>query len=106
MKSALEFQFELIDSKLDSTIGIKEDPPEIIDIEVRDLSQIKEMENNILSIRGVFEWRLLDEIKTTNSAFQIFLEQGERNESWRLARPVLSSKGELKGWETYPIPIS
>jgi hypothetical protein len=40
-----------------------------------------------------------------DSPFELFLEQGERGESWRLAQPVGSADGLTQEWVTYPLPL-
>ena len=40
-----------------------------------------------------------------DSPFEIFLERGERGQSWRLAQPVGSSDGTSQDWITHPLPI-
>ena len=40
-----------------------------------------------------------------DSAFELYLERGERGESWRLAIPSGSDDGASQAWITYPLAI-
>ena len=40
-----------------------------------------------------------------DSAFDLYLQRGERGQSWRLARPSGSEDGATQDWLTYPLPL-
>lgn len=58
-----------------------------------------------LRIAGRFDWRLGKEPFRVDAPFEIFLEQGARGESWRLARPAGSAPEGEQEWLTYPLPL-
>ncbi len=61
-----------------------------------------------LRIAGRFDWRLSGDPIRVDSPFELYLQRGERNESWRLARPSGSTTADgqtLQEWTTYPLPL-
>ena len=58
-----------------------------------------------LHLTGRFDWRLPGDPVKVDSAFELYLERGERGESWRLAIPSGSDDGESQVWVTYPLAI-
>jgi hypothetical protein len=44
--------------------------------------------------------------KGVDSAFDLYLQRGERGQSWRLARPSGSSDGATQDWIIDPLPIA
>ena len=61
-----------------------------------------------LRIAGRFDWRLSGDPIRVDSPFELYLQRGERAQSWRLARPSGSTAaaGETRQeWTTYPLPL-
>lgn len=74
-----------------------------------------------LRLAGHFDWRLAGDPIRVDSPFEIYLQRGERNQSWRLARPSGSTAGtstatapdgsganadsRVQEWTTYPLPL-
>lgn len=58
-----------------------------------------------LHLRGRFDWRLAGDPIRVDSPFELWLEQGERGESWRLALPSGPSAGAEQTWTTHPLPL-
>ena len=58
-----------------------------------------------LKLAGRFDWRLAGDPIRVDSGFELFLQQGERGQSWRLARPTGSSDGSSQDWITDPLPL-
>ena len=54
--------------------------------------------------RKVREFRRREQ-EILDTALQLFLEQGERGQSWRLAMPSGSDDGRSQTWITYPLAI-
>lgn len=61
--------------------------------------------NKGLRIAGRFDWRLGKDPFRVDAPFEIFLEQGARGESWRLARPAGPAPEGEQEWLTYPLPL-
>lgn len=72
-----------------------------------------------LRLAGHFDWRLAGDPIRVDSPFELYLQRGERNQSWRLARPSGSTAGtasndagadpnaasSVQEWTTYPLPL-
>ena len=74
-------------------------------IRVEQLDHVSVGENRGVKVTGRFDWQLPGDRMQVDSPFQIYLERGERGESWRLARPSGSSDGLSQDWLTYPLPL-
>mgnify|MGYP006866640701 CR=1 FL=1 len=59
-----------------------------------------------LHLTGRFDWRLPGDPIRVDSAFDLYLQRGERGQSWRLARPSGSSDGSTQDWIIDPLPIA
>jgi hypothetical protein len=59
-----------------------------------------------LHLAGRFDWRLPGDPIRVDSAFDLYLQRGERGQSWRLARPSGSSDGSTQDWIIDPLPIA
>lgn len=61
-----------------------------------------------LRIAGRFDWRLPGDPIRVDSPFELYLQRGERNQSWRLALPSGGSRDgdeTIQDWTTYPLPL-
>ena len=58
-----------------------------------------------LHLTGRFDWRLPGDPIRVDSAFDLYLQRGERGQSWRLARPSGSTDGTTQDWIIDPLPI-
>lgn len=58
-----------------------------------------------IKLSGRFDWRLAGDPIRVDSPFELYLQRGERGESWRLARPSGSLDGTLQDWLTYPLAL-
>jgi hypothetical protein len=55
-------------------------------------------------LTGRFDWRLSGDPIRVDSPFDLYLQAGERRETWRLARPLIRQDGSAD-WLTYPLPL-
>ena len=58
-----------------------------------------------LHLKGRFDWRLAGDPIRVDSAFDLYLQRGERGQSWRLARPIGSANGTTQDWIIDPLPL-
>ncbi len=79
--------------------------PEVIRVRIEGQESIRLGEQRGLHLTGRFDWRLPADSVRVDSPFELFLERGERGQSWRLAQPVGSSDGTSQDWITHPLPI-
>jgi len=57
-----------------------------------------------LHLSGRFDWRLANDPIRVDSRFDLYLQRGERGQTWRLARPLGGSDGE-QIWFSEPLPL-
>ena len=79
--------------------------PEVSRVRVEEQESIRFGEQRGIRLTGRFDWRLPADSVRVDSPFELFLERGERGQSWRLAQPVGSSDGTSQDWITHPLPI-
>ena len=79
--------------------------PVVSRVRIEDEEPVRFGEQWGLKLVGRFDWQLPGDRVQVDSPFEIYLEQGERGESWRLARPSGSSDGLSQDWLTYPLPL-
>jgi hypothetical protein len=79
--------------------------PEVSRVRVEEQELITLGDQRGIHLTGRFDWRLPADSVRVDSPFELFLERGERGQSWRLAQPVGSSDGTSQDWITYPLPI-
>ena len=79
--------------------------PEVSRVRVEEQESIRLGEQRGIHLTGRFDWRLPSDSVRVDSPFELFLERGERGQSWRLAQPVGSSDGTSQDWITHPLPI-
>jgi len=61
-----------------------------------------------LRLVGRFDWRLAGDPIRVDSPFELYLQRGERGQSWRLARPsgpVDPADPSNQAWITDPLPL-
>ena len=58
-----------------------------------------------LHLTGRFDWRLPGDPIRVDSRFDLYLQRGERGQSWRLARPVGSADGASQDWLIDQLPL-
>lgn len=61
-----------------------------------------------LRLVGRFDWRLAGDPIRVDSPFELYLQRGERGQSWRLARPsgpADPAAPEEQAWLTDPLPL-
>ena len=93
-ESSLEEVFDLDDKTL----------PIILSARVDDNHSIGLEEREIIEISGRFTWRLPGNKSRNDSPFKLFLEQGEKGQSWSLVKPIEpvgSIAGKFDNWARY-----
>ena len=79
--------------------------PEIVSAIFLESEVVQPDDGKIVKIMGRFDWRYAGDTTRKNNYFEVFLEQGNRKQSWRLAKPLESQDGESNDWMTFPLPI-
>ena len=112
---ALELQIQLTQGAIADALALDAGGmPEVSRVRVAQQQPIEIGEAKGLRLEGQFDWRLAGDPIRVDSPFELFLQRGERGQSWRLARPVgpaasASADGDgadgQQTWITDPLPL-
>lgn len=104
---ALALQIQLTQGSIATALQL-EPPgtPEVSRVRIEAQQALTIGEGRGLRLAGRFDWRLADDPIRVDSPFEIYLQRGERGQSWRLARPIGPEQpGEPQQWLIDPLPI-
>ena len=103
---ALGLQIQLTQTAIARSLDLEADgDPEVSRVRVEEQESMRLGDHKGVHLTGRFDWRLPGDRVRVDSPFELFLERGERGESWRLAQPSGSSDGSSQDWITYPLPL-
>jgi hypothetical protein len=120
---ALALQIRLTQASIADALGLPADGvPQVSRVRVEEQSRITIGEGSGLRLSGRFDWRLADDPIRVDSPFELYLQRGERGQSWRLARPIrVGAEGAgtegagtvaagqpesgVQGWLIDPLPL-
>jgi hypothetical protein len=104
--SALGLQIELTQRAIASALDLQAaGAPEVSRVRVESQESLPIGEGRGLHLTGRFDWRLPADPIRVDSRFDLYLQRGERGQSWRLARPVGSADGSSQDWLIDPLPL-
>ena len=105
---ALTLQIQLTQRSISQALELPDpvEDPTVSRVRIEDQQNVLIGERNGVKLRGRFDWQLPGDRVQVDSRFEIYLEQGEQGESWRLARPNGSQDGLSQDWLTFPLPLS
>ena len=104
--SALGQQIQLTQSAIAQSLDLEASgAPEVTRVRLEQQESLSIGDQNGVHLVGRFDWRLPGDAVKVDSAFELFLERGERGQSWRLALPSGSDDGRSQTWITYPLAI-
>ncbi len=106
LKEALLMQIGLTERLLDGAFDLDEGFADVISVKADSIKVVENTKNSIISVSGKSDLRFLGTKEKTSSFFQLYLQKGEKGESWRLARPQVSSAGMIKDWLIYPLLLN
>ena len=103
---ALALQIRLTQEQVAGALGLASGGiPEVSRVRVEEQESLRIGEARGLRLAGRFDWRLRGDPIRVDSPFTLYLQRGERGESWRLAQPSLRAEGPEPDWFTYPLPL-
>jgi hypothetical protein len=103
---ALELQIQLTQGAIATALALDSDGlPELNRVRVEQQENVMIGDARGLRLSGRFDWRLPGDPIRVDSGFELYLQRGERGQSWRLARPVLRSDGTDQAWIIDPLPL-
>jgi hypothetical protein len=79
--------------------------PEVSRVRVERQETVAIGDGQGLRLGGRFDWRLPGDVIRVDSPFELYLQRGEKGQSWRLARPSGSADGTSQAWITDPLPL-
>jgi hypothetical protein len=106
VQSALALQIQLTQEAIATALQVK--PPgeaEVHHVRVEQHEAVRIGEGRGVKVVGRFDWRLPGDPERIDSPFEIFLQRGERGQSWRLARPKGGTEASAQEWITDPLPV-
>ncbi|MGC6483346.1 MAG: hypothetical protein ACON4T_07270 [Synechococcus sp.] len=104
---ALGLQIQLTQTAIAQSLDLDvEGDPEVSRVRVEEQESMRLGDHRGVHLSGRFDWRLPGDRVRVDSPFELFLERGDRGESWRLAQPSGSSDGSRQDWITYPLPLA
>ncbi|MCP9774645.1 hypothetical protein [Cyanobium sp. WAJ14-Wanaka] len=116
VQSALKLQIELTQADISEALQVKPPgSPEVSRVRVEQRQGLAIGAGRGVRVEGQFDWRLPGDPVRVDSPFEIYLQRGERGQSWRLARPrgdqdplTPETDSPNKGnqqWITDPLPV-
>jgi hypothetical protein len=105
--SALALQIDLTQRSIAEALQLSpaDGMPQVSRVRVESQQEMAIGGSKGLHLTGRFDWRLAGDPIRVDSAFDLYLQRGERGQSWRLARPSGSSDGAMQDWIIDPLPI-
>ncbi|MCT0213947.1 hypothetical protein KQ306_08295 [Synechococcus sp. CS-1324] len=101
---ALELQIALTQQSIAQALDLPPPgPPQVSRVRVARQEAITIGEARGLHLTGQFDWRLAEDPYRVDSGFELFLQRGEKGQSWRLARP--RDQNGSPGWVSDPLPL-
>ncbi len=105
LKDALELQIDLTERSLENVVDLDEGFVRIVSVKPSSVEYLPNQEGRLLSVKGRCDCEFPGLKDQVDTPFQLFLEQGDKRESWRLAKPIATGS-LIKDWSTYPLPIT
>jgi hypothetical protein len=104
---ALALQIQLTQAQVSTALGLESEAgaPQVSRVRVEEQQTLRIGEARGLRLAGRFDWRLSGDAIRVDSPFELYLQRGERNESWRLAQPSGGSDDGRQDWITHPLPL-
>jgi hypothetical protein len=104
---ALALQIQLTQVQVSTALGLESAAgvPQVSRVRVEEQQSLRIGDARGLRLAGRFDWRLSGDAIRVDSPFELYLQRGERNESWRLAQPSGGSDDGRQDWITHPLPL-
>ncbi|MFM7362074.1 MAG: hypothetical protein ACKO6F_08680 [Cyanobium sp.] len=104
---ALALQIQLTQAEVSRALGLESAAavPQVSRVRVEEQQSLRIGEARGLRLSGRFDWRLSGDPIRVDSPFELYLQRGERGESWRLAQPSGGSDDGRQDWITHPLPL-
>ena len=107
---ALQTQIVATQTSISESLGL--DPminaPTISRVRVEHHDDLQVEGERFVHLEGSFDWQLPQDSIRVDSAFELYLQRGQRGDGWTLARPVGGQGDDVQHWLLYPLglPVS
>ena len=107
---ALQTQIVATQTSISESLGL--DPminaPTISRVRVEHHDDQQVEGERFVHLEGSFDWQLPQDSIRVDSAFELYLQRGQRGDGWTLARPVGGQGDDVQHWLLYPLglPVS
>ncbi|BEV36371.1 hypothetical protein [Synechococcus sp. M16CYN] len=107
LNEALSLQIQLTQTTISTSLDLAPMTvmPSISRIRVEEQEPVWLGELRGLRVSGRFDWQLPGDRVQVDSLFEVYLQQGERYQSWRLARPSGGDADNRQTWQIYPLGL-
>lgn len=107
VQSALALQIDLTQTAIAAALDLPEPgAAEVRHVRIDGQRGVSIGTGQGLRVTGLLDWRLGREPGGTDTPFTLYLQRGERGQSWRLARPQGPDDGGLEQqWLIDPLPL-
>ena len=104
LNEALSLQIQLTQTAISKSLNLPPISltPNVSRVRVEEQEALKLGEERGLRVSGRFDWQLPGDRVQVDSPFEVYLQRGERGESWRLARPNGPDQDQ-QSWLLYPL---
>ncbi|KEF43401.1 MAG: hypothetical protein ER33_01265 [Cyanobium sp. CACIAM 14] len=103
---ALSLQIQLTQGAIARALDLEATGlPEVSRVRVERQEDVSIGDSRGLHLAGRFDWRLPGDAIRVDSPFELYLQRGDKGQSWRLARPSGSRDGTRQDWITDPLPL-
>ena len=104
LNEALSLQIQLTQTAISKSLNLPPMSvvPNVSRVRVEEQEDLKLGEQSGLRVSGRFDWQLPGDRVQVDSPFEVYLQRGERGESWRLARPNGPDQNQ-QSWLLYPL---
>ena len=104
---ALQTQIIATQTSISESLGL--DPminvPKVSRVRVTHHDEQQVEDERFVHLVGSFDWQLPQDSIRVDSAFDLYLQRGQRGEGWTLARPVGGQGDDVQHWLLYPLGL-
>ena len=110
VNEALQTQIVTTQTSISESLGL--DPminiPKVSRVRVIHHDEVQVQGERFVHLEGSFDWQLPQDSIRVDSAFELYLQRGQRGDGWTLARPVGGQGDDVQHWLLYPLglPVS
>ena len=110
VNEALQTQIVTTQTSISESLGL--DPminiPKVSRVRVIHHDEVQVQGERFVHLEGRFDWQLPQDSIRVDSAFELYLQRGQRGDGWTLARPVGGQGDDVQHWLLYPLglPVS